>query len=87
MGRSPLAYLGMIESVKFPLAKRLTRRTSEARPLSTKPPGEARPAARSRPLLGGTVMGRILDSLASDHGEVAIIVLLGLGWLAGFLWL
>jgi hypothetical protein len=33
------------------------------------------------------VMGRILGSLTSDHGSVTIIVLLGLGWLAGFLWL
>jgi hypothetical protein len=33
------------------------------------------------------VMGRILGSLASGHGTLAFIVLLGLGWLAGFLWL
>ena len=32
-------------------------------------------------------MGRILGSLASGHGTLAFIVLLGLGWLAGFLWL
>jgi hypothetical protein len=32
-------------------------------------------------------MGRILGSFASSHGTLAIIVLLGLGWLAGFLWL
>ena len=32
-------------------------------------------------------MRRILGSLASDHGTLAIVVLLGLGWLAGFLWL
>ena len=31
-------------------------------------------------------MGRILGSLASGHGTLAFIVLLGLGWLAGFLW-
>jgi hypothetical protein len=33
------------------------------------------------------VMGRILGSLASGHGTLAFVVLLGLGWLAGFLWL
>jgi hypothetical protein len=32
-------------------------------------------------------MRRILGSLASGHGTLAFIVLLGLGWLAGFLWL
>jgi hypothetical protein len=32
------------------------------------------------------VMGRILGSLASGHGTLAFIVLLGLGWLTGFLW-
>ena len=32
-------------------------------------------------------MGRILGSLASGHGTLAFIVLLGLSWLAGFLWL
>ena len=32
-------------------------------------------------------MGRILGSLASGHGTLAFIVLLGLAWLAGFLWL
>jgi hypothetical protein len=32
-------------------------------------------------------MRHILDSLASDHGALAIIVLLGVGWLAGFFWL
>ena len=32
-------------------------------------------------------MRRILGSLASDHGTLVFIVLLGLGWLAGFLWL
>jgi len=31
-------------------------------------------------------MGRILGSLASSYGSLALIVLLGLGWLAGFLW-
>ena len=32
-------------------------------------------------------MRRILGSLASGHGALALIVLLGLVWLAGFLWL
>jgi hypothetical protein len=32
------------------------------------------------------VMGRTLGSVVSDHGTVTFIVLLGLGWLAGFLW-
>jgi hypothetical protein len=32
-------------------------------------------------------MRRILGALLSDHGALAIIVLLGFGWLAGFLWL
>ena len=32
-------------------------------------------------------MRRILGSLASGHGTLALIVLLGLGWLASFLWL
>jgi hypothetical protein len=32
-------------------------------------------------------MRHILGSLASDHGSLAIIVLLGAGWLAGFFWL
>jgi hypothetical protein len=36
---------------------------------------------------GGKVMGRNLGSLASDHGSLAFVVLLALGWLAGFLWL
>jgi hypothetical protein len=31
-------------------------------------------------------MRDILGAL-SDHGALALIVLLGLGWLAGFLWL
>jgi hypothetical protein len=31
-------------------------------------------------------VGRILGSLASGHGTLASVVLLGLGWLAGFLW-
>jgi hypothetical protein len=33
------------------------------------------------------VMRRILGSLANGHWTLALIVLLGLGWLAGFLWL
>jgi hypothetical protein len=32
------------------------------------------------------VMRRILGFLTSDHGSLAIIVLLGVAWLAGFLW-
>ena len=31
-------------------------------------------------------MRRILGSLANGHGTLAIVVLLGLVWLAGFLW-
>jgi hypothetical protein len=37
--------------------------------------------------IGGMAMRHILVSLASSYGTLAIIVLLGLGWLAGFLWL
>jgi hypothetical protein len=48
---------------------------------------EARPYNyRDAPSPGGMVMRRILGSLASGHGTLALIVLLGLGWLAGFLW-
>jgi hypothetical protein len=32
-------------------------------------------------------MRRIFGFLASDHGALAFVVLFGLGWLAGFLWL
>ncbi len=32
-------------------------------------------------------MRRILGSLASGHGTLGFIALLGLAWLAGFLWL
>ena len=56
-------------------AKRLTRSVSGRLDLTT---------IKSL-LRRGKVMGRILGSLASAYGSLAFIVLLGLGWLAGFL--
>ena len=35
---------------------------------------------------GGIALRHILDPIASGYGTSAFIVLLGLGWLAGFLW-
>jgi hypothetical protein len=67
------------------------KETDEAyrRELDRYPPGRrARhtPAAWAGLRAGGMLMGHILGSLASSYGSLALIVLLGLGWLAGFLW-